>query len=107
MAECDDLPQACGMECNACQTEILIAAGESLGFRDVCDRCRSDLHVCLNCAHHDASVYNECRESNAERILDRDRANRCDYFRPGKGDAAGDSGKDQAMEDLENLFKKG
>jgi hypothetical protein len=100
------MQQACRMLCQACQTEIPLAAGESIGFRDACDRCRADLHVCLNCAHHDTSAYNGCRESSSERILDRDRANRCEYFRPtSKARAAGED-RDEAMADLESLFKK-
>jgi len=106
MAISFDLLQACRMLCQACQTEIPLATGESIGFRDTCDRCRADLHVCLNCAHHDTSAYNECRESNAERTLDKDRANRCDYFRPGGRAGGGGENRDQAMADLESLFKK-
>ena len=94
------------MFCQACQTEIPLAAGESVGFRDACDRCRSDLHICLNCAHHDSAIYNECREPNAERILDRDRANRCEYFRPLSGAGAADTGRASTISNLENLFKK-
>ena len=94
------------MICHACQTEILLAAGESLGFREACDRCRADLHVCLNCLHHDPSAYNECHEPNAERILDRDRANRCEYFRPTGKTRASEDGRDKALTDLEDLFKK-
>jgi len=100
------LAQACRMLCHACQTEIPLAAGESIGFRDVCDRCRADLHACLNCAHHDPRAYNECREPNAERILDPDRANRCDYFRPGGGLRADGDRQDEALARLEDLFKK-
>ncbi len=96
----------CGMQCQACQTEIPQAAGESVGFRDVCDRCRADLHTCLNCAHHDLSAYNECRENSAERILDQDRANRCEYFRPAGKRHAVSEDRQSAMTDLENLFKK-
>lgn len=88
-----------------------------MGFREECDHCGADLHVCLNCAHHDPSAYNGCRESSAERVADSDRANRCDYFQ-GVPHTAGmgteDSGgtptaagrQKQAMADLENLFKK-
>lgn len=94
------------MLCQACQSEIPLAAGESVGFRDVCDRCRADLHVCLNCAHHDPTTYNECRESSAERILEKDRANRCEYFRPAHRAGTADGGQDEAMADLEKLFKK-
>ena len=94
------------MQCHACQSEIPIAAGESIGFRDTCDRCGADLHACLNCAHYEPTAYNECRESNAERILDRDRANRCDYFRPGAGPSAADGeGREEALSNLERLFK--
>ena len=94
------------MDCHACQSEIPIAGGDSLGFRDECDRCRADLHVCLNCIHHDLSAYNECKESNAERVFDRNRANRCDYFRPRTGSRDANVQKDNAMEALESLFKK-
>jgi hypothetical protein len=94
------------MNCHACQTEIPLAAGESVGFREACDRCRADLHVCLNCAHYDPSAYNECRESSAERIMDRDRANRCDYFRPDSGTGTSGDVEDEALANLEDLFKK-
>ncbi len=40
-------------------------------------------------------------------MLDKDRANRCEYFRPsGRLGEAGEA-RDDAMADLENLFKKG
>jgi hypothetical protein len=95
------------MHCFACDAEIEIAAGERVGFRDTCDRCRGDLHVCRNCGHHDPNAYNECRESSAERVGDRERANRCDYFTP--GDGGGDevmSAAEAAKSELDALFKK-
>lgn len=85
-----------------------IAAGESVGFRAECEACGRDLHVCLNCAHHDASSYNECREPGAERVLERDRANRCDVFRPEDG-ASGNAPVDErakAKAALDALFSK-
>lgn len=85
-----------------------IAAVESVGFRAECEACGRDLHVCLNCAHHDASAYNECREHGAERVLERDRANRCDVFRPkerGAGDAPVDE-RAKAKAALDALFEK-
>lgn len=95
------------MQCHACQTMIPLASGESVGFRDVCDRCHADLHVCLNCSHSDPSAYNECREPNAERVLDRDRANRCDYFRPLAQARGAEPERERALSDLERLFRKG
>ncbi|MCX8043548.1 MAG: hypothetical protein N3B18_05405 [Desulfobacterota bacterium] len=53
-----------------------------IGRTDVCPFCNADLHCCLNCRHYDAGAYNQCRESQAERIIDKERANFCDYFFP-------------------------
>jgi hypothetical protein len=95
------------VRCSACGTPIELASGERVGFRDACHRCGADLHACRNCAHHDAGAYNECREPNAERVSDRERANRCDYFAPAE---ASDPGAPDARPDpraaLEALFKK-
>jgi hypothetical protein len=101
------LAQARGVRCFACNGEIPLAAGERVGFRDDCPRCGADLHVCRNCAYHDPSAYNECREPNAERVGERERANRCDYFTPGSGGGGALAGaQSKAKGQLENLFKK-
>lgn len=95
------------MHCFACGGAVEVASGERVGFRDACERCGGDLHVCRNCAHHDPAAYNECRESSAERVGDRERANRCEWFRPataGPGDVGGEP--DPARSELEGLFKK-
>jgi len=70
------------MHCGSCGTAIELASGERIAFRDCCPRCSGDLHACRNCCHHDPGAYNECREPNAERVSDRERANRCDWFVP-------------------------
>jgi len=92
--------------CFSCQATIEIPSGGRVGFRDDCSSCHSDLHVCRNCAHHDPGAHNECRESNAEWVSDRERANRCDYFvwndRP--GERTDDRG--QTLADLDALFKR-
>jgi hypothetical protein len=93
------------MRCFQCDADHPLATGERVGFRDECASCGSDLHVCRNCAHHDPHAYNECRESSAERVGDRERANRCDYFQPGPG-RGGNTGSGAAFDDLEALFKK-
>ena len=95
------------MNCFACGRAVEVASGERVGFRDECERCGADLHVCRNCAHHDPAAYNECRESSAERVDDRERANRCEWFRPGTADAR-DRGEEHApaRSALAALFKK-
>jgi hypothetical protein len=95
------------MRCFACGTPVELRSGERVGFRDACPRCGQDLHVCRNCAHHDPSAYNECREPNAERVDDRERANRCDYFAPGEASATGRADeRARGRAGLDALFKK-
>lgn len=94
------------MHCQACDAEYALGAGDRIGFRDTCDRCGSDLHSCLNCTHYDATAYNECRESGAERVLDKERANRCDWFGASDGRGGDGASRTTALSDLERLFKK-
>jgi len=99
--------QAAPVRCFACDAEIPLAAGERVGFRDTCPRCGADAHVCLNCAHHDPGAQNQCREPQAEPVRDRDRANRCDWFRPGgAGGGHVEDERQRARRDLDSLFKK-
>jgi len=49
-----------------------------------CSQCKADLHVCYACRHYDPAAADACREDRAEFVLDKDRANFCDYFLPGK-----------------------
>lgn len=94
------------MHCSACNAEVPLAAAERIGFRDECSRCGVDLHTCRNCIHHDPAAYNECREPNSERVSDRERANRCDYFSPSGREGGTDAGRQEALTDLDALFKK-
>jgi len=94
------------VQCFACQSSVELAAGERIGFRASCERCDADLHVCRNCRHHDPSAYNECRESSAERVDERERANRCDYFTPADGAKDAGTERDSARSALDALFKK-
>ena len=96
------------MRCAACGRTETLAAGERLAFGAECEGCGADLHSCRHCAHHDPAAYNGCRESSAERVLDAERANRCEYFRAraSEGGAAGDGEREAALSALEDLFKK-
>ena len=92
------------MRCFSCNGAVEIGAADRVGFRDECDLCSADLHVCRNCAFHDPSAYNECRESSAERVADRERANRCDYFAPVDGAVVAEP--ERARGELDRLFRK-
>ncbi len=94
------------MHCFACNAVHELASGERVGFRDSCVHCGADLHACRNCAHHDPTAYNECRESSSERVSDRERANRCDYFSPTDAEGGDGSEREGSLASLESLFKK-
>jgi hypothetical protein len=68
------------MNCFHCAREIVIK--EWVGFRDACPQCDRPLHVCFNCGFYDPAYNNQCRETQAERVVDKDRINFCEYFRP-------------------------
>ncbi len=77
-----------------------------IGFRDECLQCRSDLHVCKNCEFYDKKVYNECRETSADVVREKERANFCDFFSPGQSGAGLNDEKTRLQAAAESLFKK-
>jgi hypothetical protein len=86
---------------------VPLASGERVGFRDTCAACGADLHACRQCRHHDPRAANECREPQAERVTDRERANRCEWFAPGAGGGGGPAGeRERSRAALDALFKK-
>lgn len=95
---------ASSFKCFSCGAELKFA--DRVGIREECSACRADVRVCRNCSFYDPKAYNECREPQAERVLERDRANRCDYFSPGVNSADGKSKADQLRAAAEALFKK-
>lgn len=74
--------------------------------RETCARCGADLHCCLTCSFHDRAAYNECREPSAERVVDKDRSNFCDYYTPKVGQGASGFAPSRTASDLERLFAK-
>ena len=66
--------------CFSCQG-VLETEG-LIGRKEECLHCRADMHVCRNCLHYDETSYNECKEPSAERVLEKEKSNFCDYFAP-------------------------
>ncbi len=81
---------------------------DRVGRGAVCSRCDADLHCCFNCRHYNIHVHNECNETQAEWVRDKDRSNYCDYFDPKRGGGLGKTDKpgDDARARFDSLFKK-
>lgn len=92
------------IQCFSCKKELSYSA--KVGLREECPHCRSDVHVCKNCQFYDPKVYNECRETSAEVVREKERANYCDYFEPRTGGLSSESTKDALRAAAEALFKK-
>ena len=76
-----------------------------IGRREDCSKCGADLHVCKNCEFYDSKSYNECKEPQADRVVEKERGNFCDYFSPSQGGSSQD--KSAALKAAaEALFKK-
>ena len=76
------------MQCWKCGTpvqELLLMPGLRVARLAECPQCHSDLHVCRACAFYDTRVARQCRETVAEEVQDKTRANFCDYFVPNPG----------------------
>lgn len=84
--------------------------GTTVGFKECCHKCDADLHCCKNCHFYDLNSYNGCRESQADRVVDKDKANFCDYFRIGSGGGKSATlnidSKVKVRSSLDDLFKK-
>jgi len=92
--------------CHQCGKELNREA--TVGRRDVCSSCRGDLHICLNCRFYDPGSYNDCREPQAERVVEKDRSNFCDYFEFSPSSSSGRMASitPDSRRKLDSLFKK-
>jgi hypothetical protein len=89
--------------CYKCQQELTLT--EPISRKEECPQCRSDVRVCANCQMYDPKVYNECRETQADRILEKERSNLCDFFKLRSGSASVQSEKERLRAQAEALFK--
>ncbi len=89
-------------QCAFCGAEVEIL--DRVLRKQTCPQCGEDLHCCLQCRFYEEGRQNDCREPRAERVLDKDRANYCDYFEFHGVYEAIDS-VDDAKKKLNDLFK--
>lgn len=94
------------VEVKCFQCGKVLSFPERVGLREECPHCRADVHVCRNCEFHDVKVYNECKEPQADPVRERDRANRCDFFRPTTGGASAVDKAAAMRAAAEALFRK-
>jgi hypothetical protein len=96
-----------GLRCWKCGASL---ADYTLPIRrlEECRACGAELHACRMCEFYDTGVAKHCRETVAEEVKDKIRANFCDYFRPTAAAYRPEetSAADRARAQLEAMFGK-
>lgn len=100
--------QAQCWKCGAAVGDQLLVPGRRVARQMECPQCRTELHVCRACTFYDTRVAKQCRETIAEEVKDKTRANFCDYFqyREAAYTPGDDSAAEAARKALEDLFKR-
>ena len=93
------------VKCYKCSFEL--DSETEFNRQDKCTQCGFDSKVCKNCIHYDLSKYNECNESIAERVVDKEHSNFCDCFKAGTNQSrTSNSARSATLAAAEALFKK-
>lgn len=74
-----------------------------------CPGCGKDTHCCRNCRLYAPGRPNDCFEPQAERVIDKTRANFCDWFEPDpkpRERSTQGAGEDDLRAAAESLFRK-
>lgn len=107
----------------------LAALTPPISRQDECPSCSVYLHVCRMCRFFDPQVPKQCREDDADEVMDKEKLNFCEWFEPsdtafdasraatatraqnelavlfGDSDAAEPSSEDPHEKAAEDLFK--
>lgn len=93
--------------CYHCQKELSDFNDQLLiGRRETCSYCQADLRCCKMCLFYDPKSYNECRETSADRVKDKEKANFCDYFKLSSQTHSPNKEREDALARAAALFKK-
>jgi hypothetical protein len=91
--------------CYYCKKNIPVIGAFKIRRTEDCPYCTHALHCCKMCKFFDSRIYNECRELNAERVVDKEKSNFCDYFCLSDGKSY-EASLDSLKSAADSLFKK-
>lgn len=97
--------EICCFRCGTSLSELSLP----LSRRDQCPQCSADLHVCKMCRFYDRNVTRQCREDGADDVIEKERVNFCDWFKPSASafDPQQKTAADAARNALADLFGEG
>ncbi len=92
-------------KCYKCNAELVIESHANISRSEECHKCFANIRCCMMCSFYDTNAYNECREPMADRILEKEKANFCDYYQFGNSSDQNVI-KEDALTKANALFKK-
>ena len=91
--------------CYKCKSGVSVLVNNKVDFSSYCPKCDCSLHVCKNCKHFAIDAYNQCRESSADRIVEKEKRNTCEYFSFKTDGSNAKQKDDNTKSKLDDLFK--
>lgn len=92
------------MKCCQCKKKLNLVNEQKISRTQECPYCSLSLHSCKMCLYYCQNAYNQCRETSADRITDKEKANFCDYYK--LGDPQENNPDKQSILDSANLLFK-
>ena len=93
------------LACYKCNSTLNLSNTDNIPRSEECPSCYSNIRCCMMCEFYDKNFYNECKEPSAERHLEKEKANFCDYYKLNLS-AQYESQKSVALSMADSLFKK-
>lgn len=91
--------------CYKCKQPLELVGLDNISRSEECPHCYANVRCCMMCVFYDVSAYNECRETSADRHLDKEKANFCGHYKLDQS-AKYESEKNNALATANALFKK-
>ena len=94
------------VKCYKCKKSLDLAPEKDIHRSESCNSCFASLRCCHMCTFYDTKAYNDCREPTAERVVDKEKANFCDFFKLSGNQGNFENKEKDALSAAEALFKK-
>lgn len=92
------------LNCQICGQRITL--GDRVGRGEACPKCGADLKACRQCRFYAPNLSNSCREPKAERVVDKEKANFCDFYEPNRDGAVDVSDQAASRSQAEEMWEK-
>lgn len=92
--------------CHSCSKELDLTKDSKISRQEECPHCMTSLHCCKMCKFFDPTSYNDCKEPMAPRVVDKEKANYCDFYRITSPESSAKTSKEDLLSAADALFKK-